>query len=85
MENETSRRRRRCGSLFEAAVKINGDRSCLFTAIDTGEKLILDVALFSRYGTDPAAVFLQKLYDKHDLPRAEFLVGQFVIGLESLG
>ncbi|ELY99876.1 transposase [Natrialba aegyptia DSM 13077] len=38
--------------------------------------MILDVALFSRHGTDPAAAFLQKLREKHDLSEAEFLVDQ---------
>uniref|UniRef100_UPI00374353ED hypothetical protein n=1 Tax=Natronorubrum halophilum TaxID=1702106 RepID=UPI00374353ED len=85
MENEISRRRRRRGSLFETAVKINGDWSWSFTAIDSETNLILDVALFGRNGTDSAAVSLQKIYEKHDLSGAEFLVGQFVIGLEPLG
>ncbi|ADQ68510.1 hypothetical protein C499_14090 [Halogeometricum borinquense DSM 11551] len=39
----------------EAAVKINGEWSWLYAAIDTETKLILDVELFGRHGTDPAA------------------------------
>ena len=35
------------------------------------------VALFGWHGTDPAAVFLYGLREKHDLPEAEFLVDQF--------
>ncbi len=47
--------------------------NCLFSLIE----LILDVALFSRYGTDPAATFLHRLTKKHDLSEAELLVDQF--------
>ncbi|MDL0130808.1 IS6 family transposase [Halobacterium salinarum] len=61
----------------ETAVKINGEWSWLYAAIDIDTKLILDVALFGRHGTDPAAAFLQKLQEKHDLSEAEFLVNQF--------
>ena len=61
----------------ETAVKINGEWSWLYAAIDTGTKLILDVALFGRHGTDPAAAFLYGLREKHDLSNAEFLVDQF--------
>jgi len=61
----------------ETAVKINGEWSWLYAAIDIETKLILDVALFGRHGTDPAAAFLQKLKEKHDLSRTEFLVDQF--------
>jgi putative transposase len=61
----------------ETAVKINGEWSWLYAAIDLDTKLILGVTLFSRHGTDPAAAFLQKLHEKHDLSEAEFLVDQF--------
>ncbi len=49
----------------------------MYAAIDIDTKLILDVALFGRHGTDPAAAFLQKLQENHDLSEAEFLVDQF--------
>jgi len=39
--------------------------------------LILDVQLFGRHGTDPAAAFLAGLREKHDLSDATFLVDQF--------
>jgi len=42
----------------ETAVKINGEQSWLYAAIDVDTKLILDVALFGRHRTDPAAAFL---------------------------
>jgi len=61
----------------ETAIKINGEWSWLYAAIDIDTKLILDVALFGRHGIDPAAAFLQKLQEKHDLSEAEFLVDQF--------
>jgi putative transposase len=61
----------------ETAVKINDEWSWLYAAIDTETKLILDAALFGRHGTDPAAAFLQKLNEKHNLSEAEFFVNQF--------
>ncbi|MCD2199428.1 IS6 family transposase [Halobacterium sp. KA-4] len=61
----------------ETAVKITGEWSWLYAAIDTDIKLILDVALLGRHATDPAATFLQKLQGKHDLSETEFLVDQF--------
>jgi putative transposase len=39
--------------------------------------LILDVALFGRYGTDPAAAFLHDLTEKPDCSEAVFLVDQY--------
>ncbi|ELY37711.1 transposase [Natronorubrum tibetense GA33] len=61
----------------ETAVKINGEWSWLYAAIDTETKLILDVALFGRHGTDPAAAFLHRLDEKYDLSDTVFLVDQF--------
>ncbi|UHH24955.1 IS6 family transposase [Halobacterium noricense] len=61
----------------ETAVKINGEWSWLYAAIDLDTKLILDVALFGRHGTDPAAAFLSGLAEKHDLSDTTFLVDQF--------
>jgi transposase-like protein len=58
----------------ETAVKINGEWSWQYAAIDIETKLILDVELFGRHGTDPAAAFLQRLTEKHDLSEAVFLV-----------
>ena len=39
----------------ETAVKINGEWSWLYAAIDLDTKLILGVDLFGTHGTDPAA------------------------------
>jgi len=61
----------------ETAVKINGEWSWLYAAIDTETKLILDVALFGRHGTDPTAAFLHRLDEKYDLSDTVFLVDQF--------
>ena len=48
----------------EAAAKINGEWSWLYTTIESETMLILNVALFSQHGTDPAVVFLQKIHEK---------------------
>ena len=48
----------------EAAVKINGEWSWLYTTIETRAKLIPNIVLFSRHGTDPAVVFLQEIHEK---------------------
>jgi putative transposase len=61
----------------ETAIKINGEWSWLYAAIDLDTKLILDMELFGSNGTDPAAAFLAGLREKHDLFEAEFLVDQF--------
>jgi len=51
----------------ETAVKINGELCWLYAAIDLESKLILDAELFGRHGTDPAAAFLHRLAEKHNL------------------
>jgi putative transposase len=61
----------------ETAVKINGEWSWLYAAIDLDTKLLLDAQLFGRHGTDPAAAFLHGLREKHDLSETVFLVDQF--------
>ncbi|WP_222912843.1 IS6 family transposase [Natrinema sp. SYSU A 869] len=61
-------------AIDETAVKINGDWSWVYAAIDLDSRLILDVAVFGRRGTDPAAAFLHKLTEKHDLSNTVFLV-----------
>jgi putative transposase len=61
----------------ETAVKINDEWPWLYAAIDTETKLILDITLFGSYRTDPAAAFLHRLDEKHNLSEAESLVGQF--------
>jgi putative transposase len=61
----------------ETAVKINGEWSWLYAAIDLDIKVILDVALFGRRGIDPAAAFLSGLDEKHDPSDTVFPVDQF--------
>ncbi len=43
-------------------------------AIDLDSRLILNVAVLGRRGTDPAAAFLHRLTEKHDLSETVFLV-----------
>ncbi len=61
----------------ETTVKINGKQSWLYAAIDLDTKLILDIALFSRHGTDSAAAFLHAITEKHDCSEAVFLTDAF--------
>ena len=61
----------------ETAVKINGEWSWLYAAIDLDTKVILDVALFKRHGTDPAAAFLHGVCEKHDCSETVFLADAF--------
>ena len=68
----------------ETAVKINGEWSWLYAAIDLNTKLVLGVDLFGRHGTDPAAAFLHGLSEKHDLSEAVFLVDGSAIRLPLL-
>ncbi len=49
----------------------------MYAAIDLESKLILDAELFGRHGTDPAAAFLHRLAEKHDLSETVFLVDGF--------
>ncbi|WP_158059519.1 IS6 family transposase [Halorussus halophilus] len=58
----------------ETAVRLNGEWLWVYAAIDCDTKLLLDIAVFGRRGTDPAAAFLHNLTEKHDCSHAEFLV-----------
>jgi putative transposase len=49
----------------------------LYATTDLDTKLILDVQLFGRHGTDPAAAFPYGLREKHGLSDATFLLDQF--------
>ena len=64
----------RRAAVDETAVKITGEWSWLSAAINVEARLTLDVALFKRHGTDPAATFLHSLTEKHNLSAAVFLV-----------
>ncbi len=67
----------------ETTVKINGEWSWLYAAIDLETKLILDVVLFDLHDPGPAAAFLQKLREKHDLSGLSFSSINVAIGLPS--
>jgi putative transposase len=58
----------------KTAIKINGEWSCVYAAIDTGTKLLLGIDVFDRHGTDQAATFLSGVAEKHELSDAVFLV-----------
>jgi putative transposase len=74
-------------AIDETAVKINGDWFWVYAAIGLDSKLILDVAVFGRRGTDPAAAFLHRLTEKHDLSDTVFLVDGYgyLTALSQLG
>jgi transposase-like protein len=61
----------------ETAVPINGGLSWVYAAIDLDSKLLLGVDLFERRGTDPAAEFLGRFAEKHDLSDTAFLVNGY--------
>ena len=46
----------------------------MYAAIDTDSKLLLDIDVYSRRGIDPAAAFLHRLTQKHEVSDTEFLV-----------
>ncbi len=71
-------------AIDETAIKINGNWSWVYAAIDLDSRLILDIAVFGRQGTDPAAVFLHRLTEKHDLSDVVFLVDGYGYLLPSL-
>ncbi len=58
----------------ETAVKIGTKQHWLYAAIDVETKLLLGAWISPRRGTDPAAEFLGRLTEKHDLSEATFLV-----------
>ncbi|UPV76718.1 IS6 family transposase (plasmid) [Halorussus limi] len=62
----------------ETAVRINGEWSWVYAAIELETKVLLDVAVFGRRGTDPAAAFLHGLIQKHECSETVFLVDDAV-------
>ena len=58
----------------EKQIEVSGEKKWLYAATDTDSKLLLEIDVFSRHGTDPAAAFLHRLTEKHDFADAEFLV-----------
>ena len=61
----------------ETAVKISGEWSWLYAAIDLDTNIILHVAVFERHGTDPATAFLHAVTKKHDCSNTVFLADSF--------
>src|SRR5699024_6242419 len=45
----------------EKQITVDGEKKWLYAAIDTGSKLLLDIEVFSRRGTDPASFTRAKL------------------------
>ncbi|WP_255191956.1 IS6 family transposase [Natronobeatus ordinarius] len=58
----------------EKQIEVDGEKKWLYAAIDIESKLLLEIDVFSRRGTDPAAAFLHRLIEKHEIDEAEFLV-----------
>jgi transposase-like protein len=58
----------------EKQIEVDGEKRWLYAAIDTESKLLLEIDVYSRRGTDPAAAFLHRLTEKHDVSETEFLV-----------
>ena len=58
----------------EKQIEVDGERKWLYAAIDTESKFLLEIDVYSRRGTDPAAAFLHRLTEKHDVSDTEFLV-----------
>ena len=58
----------------EKQIEVDGEKKWLYAAIDTDSKLVLDIDVYSRRGTDPAAAFFHRLTEKHDVSDTEFLV-----------
>jgi transposase-like protein len=65
---------RRRVAVDENQIEVDGKEKWLFAAIDTDSKLLLESDVFSRRGPDPAAAFLRRLTEKHDVADTEFLV-----------
>jgi transposase-like protein len=49
-------RRHRRVVVDEKQIKIDGDKKCLYAAIDTDSKLLLGMDVFNGRGTDPAVL-----------------------------
>jgi len=58
----------------EKQIGVDGEKKWLYAAVDIDPKLLLEVNVFSRRGTDPAAAFLHRLTQKHNVDETEFPV-----------
>ena len=61
----------------ETAIQIGTEWRWCYAAIDLDSMVVLDIEVFSCRGTDPAAAFLSRLAEHHDLSEAELLVDSF--------
>ena len=70
-------------AIGEKQITVDGERKWLYAAVDTDSKLLLDIEVFSRRGTDPASAFLHRLTAKHEVVDTEFLVdaGRYLTAL----
>jgi len=55
-------------------IEVDREKHWLYAAIDTDSKLLLEIDVYSRRGTDPIAAFLHRPSEKHDIAETEFLV-----------
>lgn len=55
------------GGLEGKQIEVDGEKRWLYAAMDTDSKLLLEIDVFSRRGTDLATAFLYRLTEKHDL------------------
>jgi len=51
----------------EKQITVDGEKKWLYAAIDTDSKLLLDIEVFSRRGTDPVSASLHRLTTSHDV------------------
>jgi len=58
----------------ETRIEGDGERKWLYAAIDPESKFLVEIDVYSRCGIGPAAAFLHRLTEKHDVSDAEFLV-----------
>jgi transposase-like protein len=56
----------------ETQSKVGGEEKWLYVVIDTDWKLLLEVDVYSRCETNPAAAFLHRLTEKHNVGDASF-------------
>ena len=71
----------------EKQITVDGEKKWLYAAIDTDSKLLLEVEVFSRRGIGPAAAFLHRFTEEHDVSDTEFLTdaGGYFTTLARLG
>ncbi len=70
-------------AVYEKQIEVDDDKKWVYAAVDTDSKLLLDNDVYSRREVGPAAAFLYRLTEKHDVSDTEFLVdgGGYLIAL----